>query len=227
MAAQSSKVIKVSVISDITCPWCYIGLKELDMALERVKIPEGRDIKFEIQHMPFLLNPTLPVDEVQKKMDYVAERIGMQRWNQARTLMAERCKQLGMKPFQCDGYVFSTWRAHRLLTYAWNKGGAEVQHKLLYRLYEGAFYHAEKLNDVEVLAQHAVDIGLMSKDEAVKFLKSDALHAEVQSMVTLAQRNGVSGVPFTLIDKRWAISGGQTADVYYNIFQKLANGEEP
>jgi len=221
------KVVKVSVISDITCPWCFIGLKELDMAINRVKIPASKNVKFEIQHKPFLLNPTLPEDEVQKKMDYVAERIGMARWNQARTLMAERCKQLGMKPFQCDGYVFSTWRAHRLLAYAWNKAGADAQHKLLYALYEGTFYRCEKLNDIDLLAKHAEDAGLMSKDEAITFLKSDELHSEVQSMVTCAQRNGVSGVPFTLIDGRWAISGGQSADVYYNIFQKLVNGEEP
>jgi len=228
--ATPTKVIKVSVFSDITCPWCFIGAKEMDKAIEKVKIAKGSKgpkIEFEIQHKPFLLNPTLANDDVQKATEYIGERMGPERWKQARKMINDRGKLLGLPPFTEDAYVFSTWRAHRLLQYAWNKTGAEVQRNLLYAIYEGNFIRGENLNDVGLLAKYAESAGLMSKDEAVKFLESDELHSEVQAMVSCAQRNGVSGVPFTIVDGKWAISGGQNSEVFLNIFQKLADGKEP
>jgi len=221
-----TKVIKVSVLADLTCPWCYIGGKEIDAALERLKLPSTSPVKFEIEHRPFLLNPGLKEDEIQPKKEYIGAKLGKVRWEQMCTVMAERCKQLGLPGFS-DGVIFPTIRAHRLLLYTWNKCGADVQHKLLYDLYEGTLYRAENLHDVEKLATYAEKAGVMSKDEAIKFLKSDELQAEIIRIMSCAQRNGITGVPFTIIDGRWAISGGQTADVYYEIFQKLAKGTDP
>jgi len=125
MAATPTKVIKVSVFSDITCPWCFIGAKEMDKAIEKIEVPKGTTIKFEIQHKPFLLNPTLAQDDVQKAADYIGERMGVKRWNQVRAMMAERCKQLGL-PQLC---VSSCSRSQTVCSFCFlQRRGLRIQH---------------------------------------------------------------------------------------------------
>jgi predicted DsbA family dithiol-disulfide isomerase len=117
---------------------------------------------------------------------------------------------------------------------AWNNGGSGTQSKLLKALYQASFEREENISDIHLLAKYAEDTGVTSKTEvgracrqtlprhtnpsqAIKFLESDELLADVKRMVYVAQRNGVSGVPFTVIDGRWAISGGQSSDVFYEV----------
>ncbi|KAF8529994.1 thioredoxin-like protein [Gautieria morchelliformis] len=220
------RTIKVSIICDITCPWCYIGATEIDRAIERLQLPPDGPVRFELEHKPYVLNPSWKEDEWRRKSEYLPEKIGKEKWEKVQQMLRERGKEVGIN-FQGDGIVCSTWRAHRLLLLAWNNGGSGAQSKLLKALYQASFEREENISDVHLLAKYAEDCGFISQIEAIKFLESDELMADVKRMVYVAQRNGVSGVPFTVIDGRWAISGGQSSDVFYEIFDKLAQGQEP
>jgi len=220
------RTIKVSVVSDLTCPWCYVGTKEIDLAIQKLDLPTDTSIKFELEHKPYLLHPTMPDDESRKQREYFTAKVGSDKAEKVYAILKARGEEVGIK-FHDDGIMCSTWRGHRLLLLAWNKGGSDTQIKLLDALYRANFERGENLGDIDVLARYAEEVGLMPKSEAVEFIKSDELRADVQRMVTCAQRMGVSGVPFTVVDGRWAISGGQTSEVYYKIFEKLVQGEEP
>lgn len=220
------RTIKVSVVSDLTCPWCYVGTKEIDRAIQKLDLPVDSPVKFELEHRPYLLHPTMPDDESHLKSEYLKAKLGSDKWEKVQAVLKARGEEVGIK-FKSEGVVCSTWRGHRLLLLAWKKGGSDAQTKLLNAIYKAGFERGENVGDVDVLAAQAEETGLLSKKEAIEFLKSDDLKADVQRMVSCAQRNGVSGVPFTIIDGRWAISGGQTSEVFYKIFEKLAQGEEP
>jgi len=224
-SSQPPNTIKISVVADITCAWCYIGRNEIKRAIARLQLPADSPIKFDIEHRPFLLNPSFKEDEVQTTQ-YLVERMGTERWNRAVTVLRQRASDLALT-VSPNVLLFSTWKVHRLLLLAWNKGGSELQGKLLDILYEASFTRCENLGNADLLANHAESVGLMTKDEALEFLQSDELKSEVQRMVSCAQRRGVTGVPFTVINGRWAISGGQDSDVFYPLLEKLVQGQEP
>ncbi|KAF8573390.1 thioredoxin-like protein [Ramaria rubella] len=223
---SASRTITVAVVCDIVCPWCYIGAKEIDKAIARLALPAKSPVSVVLEHKPFLLNPAWDDDEAKTKSEYLINKYGRERWVKVQEVLRERGKELGIN-FKSDGIACSTRRAHRLLLLAWNKGGADVQNKLLHTLYVAAFERGENMADIDLLAGYAAQVGFITKCEAVAFLKSDELKEDVERMIGCAQRNGVSGVPFTVINGRWAISGGQSSDVYFEILQKLVEGKEP
>lgn len=121
---------------------------------------------------------------------------------------------------------------------AWKVGGQEKQQALLTVLFKGFFEELVNVGDTDVLADAAVSADLMTKDEvcvcqistdsvacvtdlifpkAIKFLESDECLDEVETMMTEARRKGVNGVPFVVIDGKWAVSGGQTSEVYTQV----------
>ncbi|KAF8530158.1 thioredoxin-like protein [Hysterangium stoloniferum] len=224
-SSHPPNTIKISIVSDITCAWCYIGWYEIKRAIARLQLAADSPIKFDIEHRPFLLNPAFKDDEVHTTQ-YIVERMGVERWERAVTVLKQRASDLGLT-VSPNVLLVSTWKVHRLLLLAWNKGGSELQGKLLNILYEANFTRCENMGNADVLAKYAEDVGLMTKDEALEFLHSDELKSEVQRMVSCAQRSGVTGVPFTVINGRWAISGGQDSDVFYPLFEKLVQGQEP
>jgi len=81
---------------------------------------------------------------------------------------------------------------------------------------------AKDIADINVLAELAESTGTMSKAEAVAFLESDELEKEVNTMCDEARSKGITGVPMTIIDGKWAVSGGQSSDVFIQIFKKLS-----
>jgi len=136
-------------------------------------------------------------------------------------MIDERATLLGIEKMR-PGPVTSTMRAHRLMILAFKKGGQELQAALLSSLFKAYSEEEKDLAHIDVLATAAASCDLMTRDEALDFLNSDELVAEVNAMVESARANGVTGVPFTVIDNKWAISGGQSPDVFYQIFSKLA-----
>lgn len=136
-----------------------------------------------------------------------------------------------------DGIITQTTLAHRMLLKAWQIGGQASQQAFLTVLFKGYFENLANIGDTEVLANMAVDAKLMSKEEvslvtillwdapedltnssqAVSFLESAECLDEVERMMNEARKKGVNGVPFVVIDGKWAVSGGQTAEVYAQV----------
>ncbi|OSD06458.1 thioredoxin-like protein [Trametes coccinea BRFM310] len=203
---------------DITCPWCYIGQRELEKA---IKDAADCELTIKVEHRPFLLHPCMDEGKVIDKKTFYLEKFGEEKLKQVKETVNARAETVGVK-IAWEGWVCQTIRAHRLLRKAFTQGGQELQEKLLDALFFAYFTEGKNIADIHFLAELADDVGLLTKDQAIEFLKSDEYRAEVEQMANEARKKGVTGVPFTIINGRWAVSGGQTADVYTQIFRKLA-----
>ncbi|KAI9057267.1 thioredoxin-like protein [Trametes sanguinea] len=211
-------VVSLVVIMDITCPWCYIGQRELEKA---IKDAADCELTIKVEHRPFLLHPCMDEGKVLDKKTFYIEKFGEEKLKQVKQTVDARADTVGVK-ITWEGWVCQTIRAHRLLRKAFTLGGQELQEKLLDALFFAYFTEGKNIADIHFLAELADGVGLLTKDQAIEFLKSDEYRAEVEQMANEARKKGVTGVPFTIINGRWAVSGGQTADVYTQIFRKLA-----
>jgi predicted DsbA family dithiol-disulfide isomerase len=220
----SPRVIKLLVISDIICPWCYIGQREMERAIEMCA---DTPVQVEIEYRPYKLHPSLKDGQFLPRKDWLESRFGKEKVEQMEKMTVARGKQLGLEINYLGGLITQTTLAHRLVLKAWQLGGQKSQQALLTTLFKAYFEKLENIGDTEVLANAAASTGLMSKDEAVRFLESDECFDEVETLMTEARKKGVNGVPFVVIEGKWAVSGGQTAEVYAQIFRKLASCPAP
>lgn len=98
-----------------------------------------------------------------------------------------------------------------------------MQLPILCNIFKASLQDSKDIGDVDVLAEIAVKVGMMSKEEALRFLNSDELEKEVNDLCDKARQCGITGVPVTIIDGRFTVNGGQSSDVFVQIFKKLAS----
>jgi predicted DsbA family dithiol-disulfide isomerase len=116
-----------------------------------------------------------------------------------------------------DGVLSSTVRAHRLSMKAYRLGGQILQIPLLAAIFKAYTTDSKDIGSLDVLGDAAESAGVMSKEKAIEFLKGDELKEEVLKMAESAKANGVKGVPLVIIDGRWALSGGQKAEIFVQV----------
>jgi len=216
---MSKRLVKLIVLSDFGCPWCFVGHRELQTAIAQcANLP----ISFEVEYRPFILHATLPY-EVADKDEFVAKKIGRERWEAGKRMAMERGEAAGIT-FSFGGPVSLTISAHRLIAKAYEIGGPAAQSALMTPIFRAYQENELDISDPEVLADVAEQAAVlgMSREEVLCFLNSDECVAKVNNQVAEARAKGVTGVPFTIIDGKWAVSGGQSAPVYVKIFSKLA-----
>ncbi|RPD59992.1 thioredoxin-like protein [Lentinus tigrinus ALCF2SS1-7] len=212
-------VISLVVISDIVCPWCYIGQRELQKAIRDVTAEY--DLKIKVEHRPYLLHPSMEETVTLDKRTWYLEKFGQEKVEQIQSMVESRAKEVGVE-INFDGTVSQTIRAHRLSRKAFELGGQEMQEKYMDAIFHAYFTEGKNISDYEVLGELAEQAGIMSKEKTAEFLDSDEFQEEVEHNATDARKKGVTGVPFTIINGRWAVSGGQSSEVYAQIFRKLA-----
>jgi len=217
---MAAKQVKLTVVSDLTCPWCYIGQRDLFAAVEEVT-RSNPNISFEIEYRPFRLHPSIKDDDPLDKQTWAINRFGEEKLRALVERVTERAKECNLD-LKFEGKLCSTVRAHRLLLKAWKLGGQNTQQKLLDGLFKASFEMSLEISNLDVLATIAQEAGIMNKQQALEYLRSDEDQQEVYDMVEQARARGVTGVPFMIIDGKWCISGGQAKDVYLQIFKKLA-----
>lgn len=214
--------IRLEIISDTICPFCYIGYKKMLVAIEQAEA-EKLPVSFSIQFKPFILDPTLPVNEPVSKKDRYNAKFGAQ----APAIMAamtERGKQWGIN-FSYGGDLRSTFLSHRLSEKASREGGEGLQRSLMELLFFGYFEQERDIGDIDFLTLTAVKAGVFdTTQEARQFLESDDLKGEVCTNIRKAQTMGVSGVPFTIINHKYAVSGAQEPEAFLQIFRKISTG---
>ena len=191
----------VDVVSDVVCPWCYVGKRRLELALE-----QAEDIEVEVRWRPFQLDPTIPDGGVDRE-DYFREKFG----DLSRVAaIHERLKELGdgvgiRFAFERIARTPNTLDAHRLIRWASIEGAGEEVVEKLFSLF---FEDGADLGDIDVLVEAAVAAGLPG-DLVRRLLESDADRDEVREEIATAQRIGVTGVPCFIIDGRTAVMGAQ------------------
>ncbi|MGG1443327.1 DsbA family oxidoreductase [Brevibacillus laterosporus] len=205
--------MKVEVWSDFACPFCYIGKQRIEEALDKFAHKDDVEVVFR----SFELDPKAQRDVDYDVHDMLVAKYGMSR-DQAIAMnenLSGKAKEVGLT-FQFDTLILTnTFDAHRLAKYAFKQGKMNPMAQELFRAY---FTDSRHLGDHETLVELAVKVGL-DRDEALKLLAGDDYSAEVRADEEEASRLGVSGVPFFVIDRKYAVSGAQSTDMFLNALQ--------
>jgi predicted DsbA family dithiol-disulfide isomerase len=211
-----SKQLRIDFVSDVSCPWCAIGLKSLETALDRASDAVSVDLHIQ----PFELNPNMG-PEGQDISEHIAEKYGAtpEQQEQSREMIRERGEQVG---FTFDmgkrGRIYNTFDAHRLLHWAESQG---KQRDLKLALFEAYFTKGEDPSSHEVLLRVAGQVGL-DTGEAAGILETDAYADEVRETEQFFQRAGIHSVPAIIINQRHLISGGQPPEVFERALRDIA-----
>ena len=209
------KQLKIDFVSDVSCPWCVIGLKALETALERVKDAATAELHFQ----PFELNPAM-APEGQDIAEHLAQKYGASEEQAARTreMIRARGESVGFR-FEMErrGRIYNTFDAHRLLHWAELEGR---QHALKMALFEAYFTKGESPGAHQVLLRVAGEVGLDTA-KAAQILASDTYAAEVRERERYYQRQGINSVPAIIINERHLISGGQPPEVFEQALRQI------
>jgi predicted DsbA family dithiol-disulfide isomerase len=210
--------IKVDIWSDVACPWCYIGKRKLELAIQEFTA-EGTQTPIQVEYHGFLLNPDMPVDYEGSQTDYLADHKGISR--EQVDSMTERltaiADSVGLKYDMQHMHMTNTVLAHQLLHFAKSKG-KQVQMKE--RIMAAHFVEALHVGRIDVLAQLAADVGL-DRAEAKQALESGEFIPAFEADVEQSRAYGISGVPFFVIDGKYGVSGAQNPDVFVNAFNQI------
>src|SRR6201996_5740608 len=213
---QTPKAMQIDFVSDVVCPWCVIGLKGLEKALENLKGTVDATVALQ----PFELNPGM-APEGQNVAEHVAQKFGGQtaQLNQARDAIKARAADLGFTmAMKEDSRIYNSFDAHRLLHWAGLKGKGVA---LKLALFEAYFTDSANISDAAVLAARAESVGL-DPAEAREVLTSGAYKAEVLAAEDMWKRSGISAVPSVIVNRKFLISGGQPPAVFEETLRRIA-----
>lgn len=199
---MTDNLVEIDVVSDVMCPWCFVGKRRLEKAL--ASLPE--DIEVQINWRPFQLDPTIP-PEGRDRQKYLSDKFGTP------DQVAEKydpIRQAGASEgisFNFDGITLSpnTLNAHRLIRWAQEQGLQDAMSEGLFTAY---FIDAKDLADNSVLADIAEQAG-MERAVVERLLAGDADKQEVQQELLHYQQMGVRSVPTMIVGKKYAIVGAQ------------------
>lgn len=209
--------LTIDVVSDVMCPWCYIGKRRLEAALEEV----GSEMDVEVRWRPYQLDATLP-KQGKDRQQYLADKFGgaegaVQAYAGIRAAGAEE----GI-PFAFDKIPVSpnTLDAHRLIRWAGSLGPT-AQHQLVDVLFKAYFEDGKNIGDDAVLIEAAEQVGLEAP-VVERLLSGDADRDTVNAEIDQARQMGVTGVPCFIIDMQYAVVGAQSAEALADAMRKVA-----
>jgi len=213
--------LKIDFVSDVSCPWCAIGLGSLERALERLQGSVAAELHFQ----PFELNPQMRPGG-QDVGEHLTEKYGSTPEKQAeiREMIRQRGAEVGFafKP-EGRGRIYNTFDAHRLLLWADQEGQPGQQHALKKALLTAYHGRAESPESHEVLLRLAGEVGL-DTERAQAILAGDEFADEVRAQEQMYQRAGIHSVPAVVINDRHLISGGQPVEVFEQALRQIAAG---
>jgi len=214
MASPAS--LRIDFVSDVSCPWCAVGLASLEQALRRL---DGT-VQAEIHLQPFELNPHLPA-EGEDATEHLMHKYGIDaaQVEANRAVIRERAAAVGFTFNMGRGSrVYNTFDAHRLLHWAELEGRHLALKKALLRAY---FTDGEDVASPEVLVRLAGEAGL-DRDEARRVLESDRFADEVRAQEQFFQQRGIRSVPATIVNGAHLIPGGQPPEVFEQALREIA-----
>ena len=215
MAGPVKAKLKIDFVSDVSCPWCVIGLRAMEQALAALD-----DVEAEVHFKPFELNPDMGA-EGQDLNEHIAQKYGTTPEQSAATreMIRERGAELGFI-FDREKYqrIYNTFDTHRLLHWAALEG---KQYALKTALFEAYFTEGNNPGAPDVLIALAAKVGLDEK-RAAEILASDEFAEAVRQEQALYHRAGIHAVPAVVINDKHLIQGGQPAEVFQQAFEQIA-----
>ncbi|MCG4454508.1 DsbA family oxidoreductase [Pseudomonas sp. MMS21-TM103] len=218
MTTANSKKLHIDIVSDVVCPWCVIGYRQLAKALE----VSGTD--YELHWHPFELNPDMP-PEGQNLREHLTEKYGAskEQSQENRLRITEAGANVGFDfRFADDMRMHNTFNVHQLLH--WADPQARM-HDLKQALFVAHFTHRRNLSDNNVLADVAAEIGL-ERAEALAILEDQRFASEVRTAEKAWLSKGISGVPAVIFNHRHLVTGAQGLENYARILEQLAASED-
>ncbi|MER9938639.1 DsbA family protein [Mesorhizobium sp. M0088] len=208
--------ITVDVVSDVVCPWCFIGQKRLDRAIAAVS-----DVDVHVRWRPFQLDPTIP-PEGKDRREYMLAKFGSD--ERIREIHA-RIEPLGEAEdisfaFDAIKVAPNTLDAHRLIRWA-GAAGEAIQNRLVRRLFQLNFEEGADIGDHAVLVEAAREAG-MDASVVATLLPTEADVEAVRTEIATASRMGISGVPCFLLEDKYAVMGAQDADTLADAIRQVA-----
>jgi len=208
------KPLKIDIVSDVVCPWCYIGKRRIEDALALVP-----DVPVEVQWRPFFLNPWVPREGISRD-DYLTKKFGsVEAYKNIAGRVVEAAREEGLvyRPDQVKRQP-NTIDCHRLIHWAEATGKAAEMKQRLMELY---FRDGGDLTDTEVLVQAAAVCGL-DADDVRRRLATDEDVALVSGDAQEASDKGISGVPTFVFAQKYAVSGAQPADMLARAIRQVS-----
>jgi predicted DsbA family dithiol-disulfide isomerase len=207
--------LKIDIVSDVVCPWCTIGYKRLEEAINELGIHD----QVEIEWQPFELNPTMPA-EGQNVQEHIAEKYGAtsDQQKESQQQMADAGEELGFTFDYFDEMRMSnTFDAHVLLEYAKEFG---KQTELKMTLTKAFFSERKDVSKKDVLKQALLDVGL-NVDEALSKLDNTAARSEIVNKENFWKNLGVNSVPTFVFNRKSAVTGAQPVVTFKKVLSEL------
>lgn len=211
---QVNDKIQIEVWSDIVCPFCYLGKKKLEKAISRLNAEDQVEIKFR----SFQLTPDFPKNQSKPSAQYYEEQgFAMGRMQQMSAQLEKTGLNYGINYKFDNTLLFNSYDAHRLLKWADEQGKGTELKTLFFKAY---FTEGKDLSKQEVLCSLVNELGLDAK-RALDILKSTEYGDQVAYDIARANKLGISGVPFFLLNGQERISGAQDDQVFESMIKKL------
>jgi predicted DsbA family dithiol-disulfide isomerase len=214
---MSKQEIKIDIVSDINCPWCYVGEQRLNKALAELK----DKYTFNVSFKPFELNAAIG-PEGMDKAEYFKKNYGPQILDQLPAMnqrLTDTGKEAGIEfNFDKSSKVNNTFNGHRLI---WLAGECGVQEKVAHALFYSYFTEGNDMNDTSLLKQIGIENGIPA-ERLENFFEGEEGKQQVREMEQWAQASGITGVPAFIINDQFLISGAQPSDVFHQVFAQVA-----
>ena len=206
--------LKIDIVSDVVCPWCVIGFKNLQKAMAELQ----KEIEFEINWKPYELHPEIPENGYDKKL-YMKQKFGDRTGNFSPYKQIEELgKGLGFEfNFSKSERIPNTFRAHRLL---WKAREFDLQNELSEALFEAYFTEGKDIGSIDILSEIASNLG-MNKEKTIKFLKSKEGGKETADEEMNFIEKSIGAVPTYFINDKYIIQGGQEPSTFISFLNKI------
>ena len=213
MTVINMLMIELDIFSDTVCPWCYIGKKRLENALNKYK-----NLKIKQTWRPFQLNPGMPPDGMDRQ-EYLISKFGS---SDAAKTIYENIYEEGIKEginfnFDLIEVTPNSFNSHRLLALAYN---ANMQEKVLDDLFESYFLHGKDIGDPNILLQIAIKHNI-DAEEFKSYLSDQENIEPLANEEIQAKKMGINSIPTFIVNKQIVINGAQTSENFELIFEKL------
>ena len=210
--------LRIDVVSDVVCPWCIIGLKQVEKALTLV----GQDIAAETYWHPFELNPNMP-PEGEDTAEHIARKYGstpeQSRANRQR--LSDIGDSVGFAFNYGEGMrIYNTFNAHKLLTIFGSERGWRAQTSLKMALFTAYFQDRRDVSDTEVLCDIAEAQG-MDRAVALAWINDAALTETVRAEMEHWTDQNITGVPAIIFDQKYMVPGAQSAETFADVINKV------
>mgnify|MGYP003557612275 FL=1 len=208
--------MKIEVWSDYVCPFCYIGKRQLEMAIKN----SGYDGQIDVEFKSFLLDPTTPIDTEESIYTSLARKYNMseQEAKNMTSNVASRAKEVGLDYNFDDMKTANTTAAHRLAKLAAEQGKAEIYNERLMKAY---FLEGEAIGRHDVLKRLAKEAEL-DMEAVQRVLESNQYEEAIEQDIYEAQQIGVRGVPFFVFNNKYGLSGAQPQRLFEQTIEQAA-----